>query len=109
MFLEDPVTHQILQINLEKDLTQRQIRKMRVRPDMIVKDAHFVKERYFENTGRIPNITADVKVSLNGRDYFPLIVEGTDLAQVEWTLFSSNRWITEHPDFQKARLAGLVG
>lgn len=106
MFLEDPVTHRIVPINLEKDLTQRQIRKMRVRPDMIVQYAHFVREGYFENTGRMPNITTDVKVSLNGRDYFPLIVEGTDLAQVEWMLFSSTHWITEHPDFQKARLAG---
>lgn len=101
LYLEDPVTNQRQDIRLRNDLTKRQIRKMRVRPDMIIQYAHFVRDRYQQETGRTPRIYADALVSLNGRPYYPMIVAGTDLAKVDWNPFETQSWIMPHPDQQK--------
>ena len=60
-------------------LSPRQERKMSERPDLILQFAHHVADRLSVDGAR-PRVYADVRCSLNGRDYVPLIDPTVDLA-----------------------------
>lgn len=78
-------------IRLSRHLNRRQIRKMSVRPDMLLQFAHFLAEEH-EHEGRAPVVRARVVASVNGRGHQPLVDEAVDLARQPRDLFTKD-WI----------------
>lgn len=82
-------------VNPNSFLTKRQMKTVMERPDMILRAAHHVRDR-FAAQGR-----GDVKVhgyfwvSLNGREYQQLVDPAVDLASERLRFFSSDPWVTE--------------
>lgn len=85
-YLVDPLTQERHLVNPEEWLTERQHRKMVTRPDMILQFAHDLARSYQEQTGRKPQVFVDLYVSLNNREYRPLIDPREDLASKKRTL-----------------------
>jgi vitamin K-dependent gamma-carboxylase len=83
---KDPDTGAEWRILPTEHLTQRQVRKMATRPDMVLQFAHHLAE-VFRRAGhpRI-EIRATVTASLNARPYQPLVDPGVDLAAQPRTL-----------------------
>ncbi len=73
-------------------LTRGQSYRVATRPDMIWQFAQYIKRKMAEE-GKDVSLYAYSRVSLNGRDYYPLVDESVDLAQVEWSHFSHSTWI----------------
>ncbi|WP_437317012.1 HTTM domain-containing protein [Sorangium sp. So ce385] len=75
----DPRTGVRESLDLEAWLTDRQIGEMSTRPDMIVDFAHHVADRWREDFGVRPIVTARVVASLNGGPYRDLVDPTLDL------------------------------
>lgn len=84
-------------VNNREFLTPMQEKMMATQPDMLVEYAHFLKKHY-ENEG-IENlrITADVYVTLNGRQSTRFIDNTVDLSKVEDT-WKPKRWVLPFDD-----------
>ncbi|WP_437651471.1 hypothetical protein [Sorangium sp. So ce362] len=76
----DPRTGVRESLDLEAWLTHRQLGEMSARPDMIVDFAHHVADRWREDFGVRPIVTAKVVASLNGGPYRALVDPTLDLA-----------------------------
>ncbi|WP_437570498.1 HTTM domain-containing protein [Sorangium sp. So ce542] len=76
----DPRTGVRESLDLEAWLTDRQLGEMSTRPDMIVDFAHHVADRWREDFGVRPIVTARVVASLNGGPYRDLVDPTLDLA-----------------------------
>lgn len=75
-------------------LTEKQARRMAIRPDMIWQFVQFL-EGHYAGQGIAPvEIRADSAVSLNGRPVQPLVDREVDLAAQEWNFLGANTWIT---------------
>ena len=73
-------------------LSRRQRRKMRSRPDMVVRFAHALEDHYKQQGLRRVIIRAQSAITLNGRPPQPLIDPTVDLTQVEVSLLPAP-WI----------------
>jgi hypothetical protein len=80
MSLTDPRTGARREIDPHEYLNPRQVREMRLRPDMILQFAHHVADLEEARTGVRPVIKARVVASLNARPYQELIEPDVDLA-----------------------------
>lgn len=88
----DPVSRESTRIDPRNYLSSRQYRKFAGRPDMILKFAHYIRDR-LENEGmKGVEIYAHTSVSLNGRRPQPLIDPEVDLAKVVPSL-APKSWI----------------
>ncbi len=89
----DPDTGQLVVLPTS-ELSRRQRRKMSTRPHMINQYARHLSEKLRQ--GGFENAPVYVRslVSLNGRDYRPLVGETVNLAAVGYSLFGHNEWIT---------------
>ncbi|WP_437724460.1 HTTM domain-containing protein [Sorangium sp. So ce861] len=76
----DPRTGVRESLDLAGWLTERQLGEMCTRPDMIVDFAHHVADRWREDFGVRPIVTAKVVASLNGGPYRDLVDPTLDLA-----------------------------
>ncbi|WP_437577331.1 HTTM domain-containing protein [Sorangium sp. So ce887] len=76
----DPRTGVRESLDLEAWLTDRQLGEMSARPDMIVDFARHVADRWREDFGVRPIVTAKVVASLNGGPYRDLVDPTLDLA-----------------------------
>lgn len=76
----------------ENFLTPWQIQKMEGRPEMIWKFSQIVRSEYLKR-GMDLAVYADVRASLNGRDYQQLIDPTVDLAAEPRPIFSAAPWI----------------
>lgn len=74
-------------------LTYRQSSKVATRPDIAWQFAQFLEKKYHENGYNNVSVYCHSKVSLNGRDYYPLVDPEVDLAKTEWRRFSHSNWI----------------
>jgi len=74
-------------------LTFRQASKVATRPDMAWQFAQYLEDKYHEKGYNDVSVYCHSKVSLNGRDYYPLIDPDVDLAKTEWKRFSHSNWI----------------
>lgn len=92
-FVKDPVTGEQWKVRLGDDLSSRQIRKMKVRPEMILQYAHFLRDRMQEEGIEKPIINVKTSISLNYKSRRPLIDPSVNLAEVEYSVFSHNEWI----------------
>jgi len=91
--VSDPGSGRIWYANLPDYLTQRQIRKMVTRPDMLLQFAHYLAW-IWERENSLPGVEVRVTsaVSLNGRPPAPLVDPGRDLAAEPRNLFAAD-WI----------------
>lgn len=64
-------------------LTQRQIRDMTGKPDLVIQFAHFLKKEFSRKLNSEVSVYASTRVSLNGRPRKEMIKPGTDLALEE--------------------------
>ncbi len=78
--------------DLNKLLTNSQIKSMRTMPDMIWQTAQIIKKEYQRN-GIDISIFVDSEVSINKKARLPLIDPNIDFAQAEWNYFTHNDWI----------------
>ncbi|XYH98007.1 HTTM domain-containing protein [Sorangium sp. So ce1128] len=83
----DPRTGVRESLDLEAWLTDRQLGEMSTRPDMIVDFAHHVADRWQEDFGVRPVVTAKVVASLNGGPFRDLVDPTRDLASQPRGLF----------------------
>lgn len=90
---KDPVSGRQWKIWLEDDLSDRQIRKMKIRPVMIVQYAHFIRDRLQQQGIEKPIITANTWITLNYSSPRYLIDPSVNLAEIEYSVFSHNEWI----------------
>lgn len=89
----DPKTGQTRPVDLNQDLTPRQLREMSTRPDMIWQYAHYLAEKFQRSGIANPIIKANVWVSLNGRAYQPLIAPEANLLELYADPFAPADWI----------------
>jgi hypothetical protein len=80
-------------INPRTYLHRRQWRRMRKQPDLILQFAHFLRDDFRHKGQQSVVVTADSRVSLNGRPPQPLIDPTVDLGKVEYAYFRRNAWI----------------
>lgn len=80
-FLTDPVRKQTVIPDLREFLSIDQAGKFPKNPEWILQLAHFLADRYEEDTGRRPEVRALVLLSLNGRKPQLLIDPNVDLAK----------------------------
>ena len=74
-------------------LTLKQSAKVATTPDMAWQYAQFLEKKYHKKGHDDVSVYCHSKVSLNGRDYYPLINSDVDLAKKEWNRFSHSNWI----------------
>jgi hypothetical protein len=79
----DPTSGRSWTIDPERDLTDRQLRKLHTFPDMLLQYVHYHRDRLRERGIDDPIITVDWRCSLNGRPFRPLIDPNVNLAAVE--------------------------
>ena len=77
------------QINNKDYLTDKQVRSMRSRPDMIWQTAQQMKKDFPEGT----KIFCSSFVTLNGKDEKRFIDPKVDLTAIEWERFTKSDWI----------------
>lgn len=88
----DKATGQRWPVDARHYLTQWQERKMSTRPDMILQFAHFLREEWRRSGSLDVEVHADVRASLNGREYQQLIDPAVDLASQSRSLLPAD-WI----------------
>jgi hypothetical protein len=77
-------------INPDIYLTSRQLRKMWVRPDMIVQIAHHIEDKWVEKGFSDLSVYAAVSKSLNGRPFETYVDPSRDLTRVPSGLFAKS-------------------
>ena len=80
--ISHPVTNEKRYAPLEDYLNTSQIRSFAGNPGMNLQFAHYLKELVEKNGGFTPIISAEILVSLNGREKKRLIDNGTNLAKI---------------------------
>lgn len=79
-FITNPQTNQRHEVYLPDYLTDRQIRKMSTRPDMILQFSHYLAEEMKKQGYEPVMVQASTMTSLNGREFQPMIDTSVDLA-----------------------------
>jgi len=97
MFVVEPGTGMRRQVNPLAYLTPRQARVMGAKPDMLAQFAHHLADLEEERTGRRPQVTAEVSVSLNGRAYQKLVDPDLDLAAIDYQHRPACTWVLAAP------------
>jgi hypothetical protein len=89
----DPVTQQQFPVHLPDDLTERQIRKLSTRPDMIWQYARFLKRKFEQRGVSNPVVRIEAWAGLNGRPMQRLIDPKVNLAEMPYPPFTAASWI----------------
>lgn len=79
-------------INLRSYLSAKQVNLASSKPDVIWQFSRFLKQE-FAKKGQDIAVYVNAKVSVNGRDYKPLINPTVDMANAKWNVFKHNDWI----------------
>ncbi|AKT42102.1 HTTM domain-containing protein [Chondromyces crocatus] len=82
IYMVDPETGAREKVDPKALLTQRQVREMGTKPDMLVDFAHLIADRQQAAVGVRPIVRAKVQVSLNGHPPASLVDPKEDLASV---------------------------
>lgn len=90
--VKDKSTGEEMVLDNRDFLTSWQERKMAGWPNLIWQFAHSIKKEFQEH-GKDVAVYADVKASLNGREYQQLIDPTIDLASENTSMFTVPRWI----------------
>lgn len=99
IWLVEPTTGDWQRIRLSDHLSRAQRKGVVTRPDMLVQFAHHLRDQWAAaHGGQIPEIRAEMWVSVNERDKALLIGKETDLARVTWSPFSHDDWLRPVPE-----------
>jgi hypothetical protein len=91
--VRNPVTGETHTFSPNKYLTQRQVKKMATRPEMIRQFAHEIARRFTAHGWQAVEVRAIAKAQLNGRPAQYLVDPTVDLAATSWSPFAAS-WIT---------------
>ena len=92
-YVEDLDTKIMKEINLSDYLTQRQRRKIKSKPDMILQFAHYLAEEAVQNGQKNVSVFARSQCGLNGRYKTDLINTKVDLSKIEYPFYTKASWI----------------
>lgn len=81
------------QVNPAVYLAPHQLQGMRGKPDMVLEFAHYLRDRLHEEGRSDVEVRALTSVSLNGREWRPMVDPEVDLATVRWPWFGHADWI----------------
>ena len=81
------------QLNLMNYLSEKQISKIAIRPDLLWQFVQRLKGEYAKQGKKDISIYAQSQVSLNGAPYKPLYDPDYDLAQAEWSAWETSEWV----------------
>ncbi len=95
--LRDPATGQAWTVDPRSELSDRQVRKLVGRPDMLLQYVHFLRDRYKRDMNMDVEIRADVMLSLNYRAPQRFIDPERDLAKESHSLARYD-WLTPFED-----------
>ncbi len=84
-------------VNNAEFLTPNQEKMMSTQPDMLVQYAHFLESHYANEGIKNPQVTADVYVTLNGRESRLFIDNTVDLSKEENT-WEQKKWVLPFED-----------
>lgn len=84
--VKDPDTGKTKVVDHKKYLTERQLFKMRSRPDQIIQFAHFLRDYYTLRGEKPMEVYADTKIALNGRKHQRLLDPTVNLSEIEQTI-----------------------
>ena len=101
----DKKTKHVSRVRLNEYLTERQIRIMTGKPDMILQFAHFLRDEH-QKKGKEVKVFATSKIGLNGRKPQEMIKSKTDLAMVERSLGHYD-WIIPLKDYNTKSRQGF--
>jgi len=73
-------------------------------PEAIQQYVQYLRNQLVQCGVYNPEIFVDVKIALNGRDYFPLIDPNINLADEIYPVGKAAYWVMPHPDHQKLRV-----
>ncbi|MEZ5173138.1 MAG: HTTM domain-containing protein [Bacteroidia bacterium] len=85
-------------INIGRIINTMQINCLGQHADMVYKFAMYLDERMRKETGKDMIITADILVSLNGREPALLVDSTTDLSRVSYSPFVDPEWVLPAPE-----------
>ena len=88
----DKKTNQKESVSLNDYLTKKQQRVIGTKPDMIWQFSQRLKKEYAKK-GKDIAIYVTGKVSVNGKNYQPLVNDTIDMASVKWDHFNHSKWL----------------
>ncbi len=92
-WVKDPSKDKKYKVRPNKYLTDKQVRKMFTHPDMILQFAHLLRDDYAAKGVEAPEVYAEIRARLNGRNYQTYIDPEVDLAKIEWSPWQVSEWI----------------
>lgn len=81
------------QVNPAVYLAPHQLQGMRGKPDMVLQFARYLRDRLHEEGHTDVEVRALTSVSLNGREWRPMVDPEVDLAAARWPWFGHADWI----------------
>ena len=90
--VKDKKNNQVIPINPKNYLSDKQMRVVATKPDIIWQFAQRLKNEYAKNGQEIA-VYADCFVSVNGKPLKRLIDPEIDLASVKWNTFKHSPWV----------------
>jgi hypothetical protein len=96
LYIVDNSTGEKQYINQNEFLTNKQMRAMAGRPDMLWYFVQHLKENYKAKGLESFSIYADSEIILNGAPGKPLYDPNYDLAKAKWNKFGMNVWVTRN-------------
>jgi len=88
----DTITNQLIPIDIDHMITEKQKRNLAIKPDFIWQFSQYLKER-FEAEGKSISVYVTCYISVNGKPHKQLIDPSIDIANVKWNYFGHNNWI----------------
>lgn len=90
--IEDPKSNRKWEVNNYDHLTPNQEKMMSTQPDMILQYAHYLQEFYQNEGVKNPIITAEIYVTLNGKQSQLFIDPNIDLTKIKES-FATKNWV----------------
>jgi vitamin K-dependent gamma-carboxylase len=97
VWVKDKETGLKKRYNYGKLLSNKQIRSVKTKPDLLWQLAQRIKERE-KQSGFEVEVYMDVKVSINGGNYYTMIDPEVDLASEIWFPLKHHDWILPSPE-----------
>lgn len=91
-------------INLHDYLSNKQVRLVTTKPDLIWQFSQRLKAIYEMKGETDVSVYVDCWISINGKPYKQLINPEVDIAAVSWPIFKHSNWILPQPEFQKTEV-----
>ncbi|MDX1639664.1 MAG: HTTM domain-containing protein [Balneolaceae bacterium] len=101
--VRDPETGRQWEVSNWRYLTPNQEKMMSTQPDMILQFAHHLEERYRDEGFGDLEISAESRVTLNGRRSTLMIDPAVDLTEIEQG-WGTKEWILPYPEQQESWL-----